>query len=125
MPAADRDVHAHWLLACVGSDSGQASFDCHPIAQWSQADLHLVAGMPSLPSTAVSRPGETLRLVRRPASAVVHAVEGAGTARPKRSTHADLALANASRTSVALPCIVYAAPLQRNPGTCAELPEKP
>jgi nucleotide-binding universal stress UspA family protein len=37
------------LLAYDGSESGQkALLDCHDIAQWSQAELHLVAVMPSL-----------------------------------------------------------------------------
>ena len=36
------------LLAYDGSESGQkALLDCHDIAQWSQAELHLVAVMPS------------------------------------------------------------------------------
>lgn len=36
------------LLAYDGSDAGQkALLDCKDVAQWSQADLHLVAVMPS------------------------------------------------------------------------------
>ena len=36
------------LLAYDGSDAGQkALLDCQEVAQWSQAELHLVAVMPS------------------------------------------------------------------------------
>ena len=36
------------LLAYDGSDAGQkALLDCHELAQWSQAEVHLIAVMPS------------------------------------------------------------------------------
>jgi len=89
-------------------------------------------------SALMLRPGETLRLVRRSASAVVHAVEGAGTARVDAldggweandtfavPTHADVVLANGSRTNPAFLFMVDDAPLQRKLGIYAEFPGSP
>ena len=75
------------------------------------------------------RPGEELRLPRRSASAVLHVVEGSGTALVDDATHrfetadtlavpthADLLLANASGTASAYLFVVDDAPLQRKLG---------
>jgi gentisate 1,2-dioxygenase len=75
------------------------------------------------------RPGEELRLPRRSASAVLHVVEGAGTAVVDGATHrfeiadtlavpthAEVLLANASSASSAYLFVVDDAPLQRKLG---------
>ena len=75
------------------------------------------------------RPGEELRLPRRSASAVLHVVDGAGTAVVDDATHrfdtadtlavpthADLMLINASGTTPAYLFVVDDAPLQRKLG---------
>jgi len=76
------------------------------------------------------RPGEELRLPRRSASAILHVVEGAGTALVDDATHkfetadtlavpthADVLLANGSSTASAYLFVVDDAPLQRKLGT--------
>ena len=75
------------------------------------------------------RPGEELRMPRRSASAVLHVVDGTGTALVDEATHrfdtgdtlavpthADVTLANASSASSAYLFIVDDAPLQRKLG---------
>jgi gentisate 1,2-dioxygenase len=75
------------------------------------------------------RPGEELRLPRRSASAVLHVVDGSGTALVDDATHrfetadtmavpthADVRLANASSTAPAYLFVVDDAPLQRKLG---------
>ena len=46
------------LLAYDGSESGQkALLDCHDIAQWSHAELHLIAVMPMAPAYIAAESG--------------------------------------------------------------------
>jgi gentisate 1,2-dioxygenase len=86
--------------------------------------------LPTLGFSALQlRPGEVLRLPRRSASAVLHVVEGSGTALVDETTHrfetadtlavpthADVQLANASGAASTYLFVVDDAPLQRKLG---------
>jgi gentisate 1,2-dioxygenase len=86
--------------------------------------------LPTLGFSALAlRPGEELRMPRRSASAVLHVVEGAGSASIDDAsfafgesdtlavpTHADVRLINASGTTTAYLFVVDDAPLQRKLG---------
>ena len=86
--------------------------------------------LPTLGFSAIMlRPGEEIRLPRRSASAVLHTVEGSGTARIDgvamsfteadtlaAPTHAEISLANSSARALAFLFMVDDAPLQRKLG---------